>query len=331
MKRGAAALAMVLPVPVALYVLNQKRDRLIGLEQRYQIKVGVQVDGELVAGEYRLETTEQRAAEEAPAQTAPQLEAAAAEPQEEEADAGRRRRRRRRRRRKPGEAEGEVEALETARPRGIPPAAPDIEPAEMSDEPAPVEPEDGDELPTAAAAAPDAPDVAPDRVEPAAAAGPPRRRARVRRRRTAPEHVGSADRAAAGVPAANTAADEDRALLPNGPEEPLPEVLATDQTVEAGIGLGASAVRAADNGHDDAGEPESPSPKLAAPRPRRRSRASRPTADEQPQLPEGTEALAFEPEEAPNEPDLAAAALVERRDSGPPRRGWWSRFVRKDE
>jgi ribonuclease E len=331
MKRGAAALAMVLPVPVALYVLNQKRDRLIGLEQRYQIKVGVQVDGELVAGEYRLETTEQRAAEEVPAQTAPQLDAAAAEPQEEEADAGRRRRRRRRRRRKPGEAEGEVEALETARPHGIPPAAPAVEPAEMSDEATPVEPEVGDEPPTAAAAAPDAPDLASDRAEPAAAAGPPRRRARARRRRTAPEHVGSADTAATGVPAANAAADEDRVLVPNGPEEPLPEVLAPDQTVEAGIGLGASAVRAADNGHDDAGEPESPSPKLATRRPRRRSRAPRPTSDEQPQLPEGSEALAFEPEEAPNEPELAAAALVERRDSGPPRRGWWSRFVRKDE
>jgi hypothetical protein len=34
---------------------------------------------------------------------------------------------------------------------------------------------------------------------------------------------------------------------------------------------------------------------------------------------------------APDEPALAAAAVADRRDTGPPRRGWWSRFVRKDE
>src|SRR4029453_18746292 len=76
MKADAAALAVVLPVPVALYVLNQKRDRLIGLEQRYQLRVEVRVDGELVAGEYRLETTEPRAAEEVPVQTGAQRVAA---------------------------------------------------------------------------------------------------------------------------------------------------------------------------------------------------------------------------------------------------------------
>ena len=63
-------------------------------------------------------------------------------------------------------------------------------------------------------------------------------------------------------------------------------------------------------------------------------RAARPAAgDEQPDLPEPAPAPAVEQEEAPapNEPELAAAAMAERRDSGPPRRGWWSRFVRKDE
>jgi hypothetical protein len=59
-------------------------------------------------------------------------------------------------------------------------------------------------------------------------------------------------------------------------------------------------------------------------------------------VPERAEPLEFEQEAdsreveqeeapAPNEPELAAAAMVEQRDSGPPRRGWWSRFVRKDE
>jgi hypothetical protein len=64
-----------------------------------------------------------------------------------------------------------------------------------------------------------------------------------------------------------------------------------------------------------------------------------------PNEPERPEALApNEPDEAaaPNEPErdeaaapdeaaLAAVAMVDRRDAGPPRRGWWSRFVRKDE
>ncbi|MGH6904892.1 MAG: Rne/Rng family ribonuclease, partial [Geminicoccaceae bacterium] len=100
MKGGAATLAISLPIPVALYVLNQKRDRLIGLEQRYQIRVDVRVDAALVAGEYRVEATELRAAvEEAPARVAEQAEVVPAEVPEDETDAGGRRRRRRRRRR----------------------------------------------------------------------------------------------------------------------------------------------------------------------------------------------------------------------------------------
>jgi hypothetical protein len=34
---------------------------------------------------------------------------------------------------------------------------------------------------------------------------------------------------------------------------------------------------------------------------------------------------------APDEPAFAATVMADRRDAGPPRRGWWSRFVRKDE
>jgi ribonuclease E len=352
MKRGAAALAMILPVPVALYVLNQKRDRLIGLEQRYQIKVSVQVDGELVAGEYRLETTEPRAAEEVPPQAAPQLEAATAEPQEDEADAGgRRRRRRRRRRRKPGEAEGEMETVEMARDRGIPPAAP--EPTMETGEPAPLGPEYEDrkaaEAPLdALAAAPDAPVTDSDRAEPTAAAGPSRRRARARRRRTAPERAAAAELAAANVAGGASAAPEvESTVAPNGPEEFSPEILAPGQAADAPIERSALPGRPSDDGFGDAAAPVAPAAPQAARRTRRRSRVSQAAeADEQPAIPEGAEALEFEQEEAPevepepeiepeevrapNEPELAAA-MVEPRDSGPPRRGWWSRFVRKDE
>jgi ribonuclease E len=327
MKREAAALAVVLPVPVAMYVLNQKRDRLIGLEQRYQVRVSVQVDGELVAGEYRLETTEQRTADEVPVQTAAQPEAAA-EAQEEDADAsGRRRRRRRRRRRKPGEAEGEVEALETGHHHGIPPAAP--EPAAMAGEEALLGP-DGGEPPSAPplpAAAPEEMYPASERGEPVAAAGPPRRRTRTRRRRAAPERV--APDVGADLPAAAAAAEEDRAPVPNGPEEPSPEILAPGQAAEAAVDPGAALGGAADNGHADAAVAD-PAAEPAVRRPRRR-RAPRPAEDE-PAEPGAAAALEVEREEAPppNEPELTAA-LVEQRDSGPPRRGWWSRFVRKDE
>jgi ribonuclease E len=337
MKRGAAALAVILPVPVALYVLNQKRDRLIGLEQRYQIKVGVQVDGELVAGEYRLETTEPRVAEEVPVQAAPQLEAAAAETQEEEADAsGRRRRRRRRRRRKPGDAEGELEPAATALERGIPPAAPDFASAEVADEPAPGGPEDGQwpEATLESPAAPEAPETASDRAEPTAAAGPPRRRARARRRRTAPERGAAGDVTSADEPLASAAADDDRISGPNGLEEASPEILAPGQPTDVASEPGAAPGRASDNGHGDAAEPAAPAPKPAARRPRRRSSkaAGSAKADEQPDVPEPAAPFEVEQreEQAPNEPELAAA-VVERRDSGPPRRGWWSRFVRKDE
>jgi ribonuclease E len=344
MKRSAAALAVILPVPVALYVLNQKRDRLIGLEQRYQIKVGVQVDGELVAGEYRLETTEPRVAEDVPAQPAPQLEAATAEPQEEDADAGgRRRRRRRRRRRKPGEAEGELEAAEAARDRGIPPAAP--EPAVAAGEPAPGWPDDDEDgeatevpldLPPAA---PEGPVIDPERAEPA---GPPRRRARARRRRTAPERAAAAELAAAdGAGEASAAADGEPAAAPNGLEEFAPEILASGQAADAATEGSAAPARPSANGLGDAAPPGAPAAQPAARRTRRRRKAAQPAeADEQPDIPEGAEALEFGREEAPeaeheeapapNEPELAAA-MVEPRGSGPARRGWWSRFVRKDE
>jgi hypothetical protein len=38
-----------------------------------------------------------------------------------------------------------------------------------------------------------------------------------------------------------------------------------------------------------------------------------------------------QPAPLPNEPEMPAAAVVARGDAGPPRRGWWSRFVRKEE
>ena len=146
MKGKSAALAMTLPQAVALYILNQKRDRLVALEQRYAMTVEVAVAAELIAGAFRLESTaaklegeapeargevrgeargemrgEAAAEAPAPAAAAAGVEAAArVEAAEDEAEAGRKRRRRRRRRRRPGETEVEVESAQPAAP---PPAA----------------------------------------------------------------------------------------------------------------------------------------------------------------------------------------------------------------
>ena len=62
-KGKAAALAVTLPLPVALYMLNQKRDRLIALEQRYDMALDIRVDEKLIAGAYQVEITAAQARE----------------------------------------------------------------------------------------------------------------------------------------------------------------------------------------------------------------------------------------------------------------------------
>ena len=121
MRRRSAEICVYVPIAVALYILNQKRDSLVQLETRYNLRVLVAQDDALVPPAFRLERlrasspaetavapapplTQAPLAEEeevedeteAPAETAegerPQQEG------EEEGGRGRRRRRRRRRR-----------------------------------------------------------------------------------------------------------------------------------------------------------------------------------------------------------------------------------------
>ena len=152
--RGEAArpAGRVLPGDVALYVLNQKREALSRLEQRYAMRVMVQVDHELVPPAMRLEVTEKRDRErerermeagradlgETALIDEPPPEAAedTAEPrarvepgpkaaaphgpvgEDGEEGAARRRRKRRRRRRRPGEAGVAPEAQAAANEAG---------------------------------------------------------------------------------------------------------------------------------------------------------------------------------------------------------------------
>ena len=79
-KRGGGEVVLTIPTSVALYVLNDKRDRLIGIEHRYGFRARIQTDDHLVPPQYRLDRiATEAAATEAVASEAPSEESAAAE------------------------------------------------------------------------------------------------------------------------------------------------------------------------------------------------------------------------------------------------------------
>ncbi|MFL5331886.1 MAG: Rne/Rng family ribonuclease, partial [Geminicoccaceae bacterium] len=150
-KGDVAVLAITAPGDVALYLLNQKREALSRLEQRYAMRVMVHIDHELVPPAMRLDVAEKRNRERERAEAGradlgetslidePVVEEAedAAEPQarveagpkaaaqrrpageESEEGGARRRRKRRRRRRRPGEVGVAPEALGALEEAGI--------------------------------------------------------------------------------------------------------------------------------------------------------------------------------------------------------------------
>jgi len=302
-KGKAAALAVTLPLPVALYMLNQKRERLIALEQRYGMSLDIGVDEELIAGAYEVETTAAKLESEAPearAEARPEALAgdgaaapAAAEAAEDDSEAGRKRRRRRRRRRRPGDGDSEAETMVPAEASAAraEPAAPAEAPAS-----APIVPS----APAAAEAAPSGPSA--EAAEPApAAVGKEERKPRRPRRR------GAAKRSESREPAEPAAA--------NGP---MPS----------------------ENGADRAGAPESDW--RAAPAAEAPPEAPQPEAEElagaSATAPAGAsrEARRAHPERAhehrgQTEANVPSAAVVDLERPAAPRRGWWNRFVRKDE
>jgi hypothetical protein len=92
--------------------------------------------------------------------------------------------------------------------------------------------------------------------------------------------------------------------------------------------------RGSDNGHGGVPEADTAAAEPIARRTRRRRSAARPVAAEAPV--EGADAGQAEEVEhpaapEPNEPEMPTAAVVAESHAGPPRRGWWSRFVRKDD
>jgi ribonuclease E len=129
MKGSHNNLTVTLPVPVALYLLNQKRDQVVSLEQRYDLKLEVQVSDQLIAGLFEITTaggplevvqekppaepkrkssskSRRRSSDDETAEDErPAVAAADGTPASGDEDGQRKRRRRRRRRRRSGESE----------------------------------------------------------------------------------------------------------------------------------------------------------------------------------------------------------------------------------
>jgi ribonuclease E len=107
----AAKVAVVLPVEVALYMLNQKRTDVQRIEQRYGVEVHVKVDERMVASEFRVDVLEAAAPAEAVVEApAEEVEKAAAAVEEEKPADDNAKRKRRRRRRPKRKTEGEAAA-----------------------------------------------------------------------------------------------------------------------------------------------------------------------------------------------------------------------------
>ena len=306
LKGTVAALSLTLPEAVALYILNQKRHRLVHLEQRYGLRVDVQVDRHMTGDQLQLVCTEQKTA--AAAEVTPEVEEAetveAVEAVEEDDAGGRKRRRRRRRKRR-----GAADEFEQTADRPVFAAdgrrqadgeaaheAPMPEPV-----PQPVRPE--------ARAVPAEPQPQPEVVEaaPEAAAETVEKRPRRRRRRSArAEEV--AEPVTGLAPGVET---EVAAPSPNGADVETTEPRAAWSEAEPPQ----PELPLAEVPEPEEFEPVPLTPSLANPPDRLSVAAPLEDADAE----EGEES------------EVPPAAVLDRDADEPPRRGWWSRFVRKED
>ncbi|GGF72240.1 ribonuclease E [Terasakiella brassicae] len=128
-RRRSDEITVHVPTQVALYILNQKRDQLAGIEERYQMTVQLLGDDSLVSPEYKLERIKAKSAQDAGVrplgpEDSTHLDEIRGEVldsnDEEQEDDGRKRRRRRRPRRRKNEDQisedisEDLEVLETA-------------------------------------------------------------------------------------------------------------------------------------------------------------------------------------------------------------------------
>jgi ribonuclease E len=205
-RRGGGELNVALPTEVALYLLNERRARLIDIEQRYGLRIRIERNDRLVAPDYNLE----RLSTTGPA-ALPVLEEA--EEPAEDAEA-RKRRGRRRRRRKDEEPGAAVEAPSQA-------AAEAPEAAEAAEPEAPGEAEP-------AAAAPER-DEAEDERKPRRRRGKRGGRRRSKRRREIDEAAAAGEAAAESPPEAEAAEAETAAAESETGEAPAAETPSADR------------------------------------------------------------------------------------------------------
>jgi len=330
MKGSHTTLSVTLPIPVALYLLNQKRDQVVSLEQRYGLRLDVNVNDELIAGRFDIDSVaapaedadEEPAAEpkrkpasrsrrrsEEPAEERPGPEAAAGED-----DSQRKRRRRRRRRRRSGEDE-ETTVSTAAGPAPAKDAS--------SDRPTPAEPDSSGDVEAAAEIAPPEGEAAASEDE-SRSSNRRRRRSSSRGRRrggstrtsTQPkvetngsaEPDGPAPSSLPGVVAQPTAfmpALDDQSEVMHVPEEErVPSMPA--QTEFAGLA-----------------EPSQSSAMVAG-----AATTEAVTVHKRDQVEDGGRG-AHDAAASEDGADVQQAAI--EADSAEPRRGWWNRFVRKSD
>ena len=313
-KNEVAVFQVTLPSEVAFYLLNHKRDLLVKLEERYNMRVLVVPDSEMLPPNFEMDVIEPRREEEADAEADDDKDKSGSEteatPEDTEEAASKKRRRRRRRRKRSGD---EAETTENTE-------ANDNVEADATEQQADSEPAD------AAAKSEEQPDQ-------------DQRRRRRRRRRRSSDHDSrgassgerkkseedpatkvSPDVAAAIVAEimAATGADDDESdpqpiqgevpALPQELTEPsatAEEKVAPSEPAESAVELiEAPSMEPPFIEAENTEPPPEPEPILE----------EQPAQAEDPK-PEPAMALA---ENGPEEPE----------DKGPPRQGWWSRWVR---
>lgn len=348
-KREAKVLKVTVPAEVALYLLNRKRDVLVRLEQRYDLRVEVVPSERVGPPKVELEVVEKReepaetpaeapaAVEPAPAQPAEPARAVA-EAQAEEAPKRRRRRRRRRRRGAEGEAVvAAAEAPAALEPAAEPQPASEAELAPSALAPQAVAPTAEAQSPAAEAQTPAAseaqagePPAPPPEIlqaepaaqpQPAAEETPARARTRRRRvrRQATPEAAieavaGGAAAEALAVPATPTSEPAAEPLEPEG--------AAAEATPAASP---ASPTAAAVAEAEPPQPPAAPAPTASldgAPREvLEASLAVETTAG-------GEAGEATQPPAAVAEETASPTKEPSETPPRPPRQGWWSRWVR---
>jgi len=83
-KRRAAEVVVHVALPVAMYILNHKRERLAEIERRYAMRVTFLGDDNMMAPQFRIERVRAQIAADIPAVVRPEAGASAAEPKPEE-------------------------------------------------------------------------------------------------------------------------------------------------------------------------------------------------------------------------------------------------------